>query len=129
MATLLLLFTFVALPALAGLLAARKEFAPGRIFPWRKLEAGAPIVYRMVETSTCPARGVRNVHPAERGEFYYYVKDNYWRVEKVRPDGMIVARSSLMEEYCLRPDDPNLRRASLLERLRHGDRFPFPPND
>jgi hypothetical protein len=42
---------------------------------------------------------------------------------------MIVARNSLREQHCLRPDDPNLRKASLFERLRHGGRFPIQPND
>jgi hypothetical protein len=31
-----------------------------------------------------------------------------------------------MEHHYLRRDDPNLRKASLLERLRFGGRFPYP---
>jgi hypothetical protein len=125
-ATLLLLFTLIALPALGGFLGARRELAPRRAFSRAKLQPGAPIIYRVVETSTHPVREGRDIRPAERGEFYYYVTQKYWRVEEVRPDGMILARSSFMEQHCLRADDPNLRKASLVERLRYGARFPFP---
>ena len=43
----------------------------------------------------------------------------------MRPDGWIVARTPLMEQQLLRRDDPNLRKANLLERLRYAARFPY----
>jgi len=92
----------------------------------RKLRVGAPVVYQSTETSTCPSRDAYDVHPAEHGDYYYYLTNKYWRVAEVRPDGWIVARSALMEHHYLRRDDPNLRKASLLERLRYGGRFPYP---
>ena len=116
-------------PALVGLALAGGHLFPGRRFLRRNLAAGAPIVYRMNETSTCPSRDAYDVHPARHGEFYYYLTNKYWRVEEVRQDGWIVARSPLMEQHYLRCDDPNLRKASLLERLRHATRFPAWPND
>ncbi|MBA3651490.1 MAG: hypothetical protein H0W66_08440 [Chthoniobacterales bacterium] len=79
----------------------------------------------MQEASTCPNPDACEVHPAEHGEFYYYTIKKYWRVEKVLKDGSIVACTPLMEHHYLRPDDPNLRKASLLERLRYGARFPY----
>jgi hypothetical protein len=93
---------------------------------FRKLRVGSPIVYQVTETSTCPTRDAYDVHPAEHGDYYYYLTNRYWRVEEVRPDGWIVARSALMEQHYLRGDDPNLRKASLIERLRYGGRFPYP---
>ncbi len=96
------------------------------LFSLRRLRPGAPIVYRQMETSNCPARDARDVHPAERGESYSYRTTKYWRVEEVLPDGWIVARTPLMERQYLRRDDPNLRRANLIERLRHAARFPLP---
>jgi hypothetical protein len=89
-----------------------------------RLRPGAPIVYRMVATSTCPGPEAREVHPAKKGELYYYLTNKYWRVEEVRTDGSIVARTPLMEQHILRRGDPNLRKAGLLERLRYGSRFP-----
>lgn len=97
----------------------RRFFSP-------KLRVGAPVVYQLTETSTCPSHDAYDVHPAEHGDYYYYLTNKYWRVEEVRPDGWIVARSALMEHHYLRRDDPNLRKASLLERLRYGGRFPYP---
>ena len=77
------------------------------------------------ETSDHPVQDARQVYPAEKGESYYYVRDKYWRVEKVLQDGWIVARTALMEQYYLRRNDPNLRKASLLERLKYASRFPY----
>ena len=37
----------------------------------------------------------------------------------------IVALTPLMEHHYLRRDDPNLRKANLLERLRYAARFPY----
>ncbi len=79
----------------------------------------------MAEASTRPpGPDARDVHPAERGDLYNYLTRKYWRVEKVLQDGRIVAVTPLMEHHCLRRDDPNLRKANLLERLRYGARFP-----
>ncbi|MDQ3117398.1 MAG: hypothetical protein M3Q86_12455 [Verrucomicrobiota bacterium] len=91
----------------------------------RRLQPGVPIVYRMAENSSRPpGPEARDIRPAERGDLYYFLIEKYWRVEQVLEDGRIVAVTPLMEHHLLRPDDPNLRRASLLERLRHGARFP-----
>jgi hypothetical protein len=95
-----------------------------RLLP-QKFTPGVPIVYRMQETSDHPVQDARQVYPAEKGESYYYVRNKYWRVEKVLQDGWIVARTALMEQYYLRRNDPNLRKASLLERLRYASRFPY----
>ena len=65
------------------------------------------------------------MHPAEHGDLYYYLTNKYWRVEEVLPDGWIVARTPLMEQHYLRRDDPNLRKANVVERLRYAARFPF----
>ncbi len=102
-----------------GYLSLRRHLLRGRFQP------GVPIVYRMAESSTrLPGPEAHDVHPAERGDLYYYLIKKYWRVEQVLQDGRIVAVTPLMEHHCLRRDDPNLRRANLLERLRHGARFP-----
>lgn len=96
-----------------------------RLLRRRRLEPGAPIVYRMAESSTrCPGPEARDVRPAERGDLYYYLTRKYWRVEQVLKDGRIVAVTPFMEHHLLRRDDPNLRKANLLERLRYGARFP-----
>ena len=91
MLVLWFLVILVALPALIGILVGRGYLSfAGHIFRG-KFQAGAPIVYRVVETSTCPGPDARDIHPAERGELYYYLTNKYWRVEEVRQDGWIVA--------------------------------------
>ena len=120
-----LLATLVAGPAMVGLFLAGRHLTLGPQFLRRKLQVGAPIIYRKLEISTCPSRDAYQVRPAEKGEFYYYLTNKYWRVEAVQPDGWIVARSPLMETHLLRRDDPNLHRATLFERLRYAPRFPF----
>ena len=116
----------IATPMLLGTFLTGRDFARGPFFLRRKLQVGAPVIYRKLEISTCPSRDACEVRPAERGEFYYYLTKKYWRVEAIRPDGWIVARSPFMEQFCLRPDDPNLRKANLIERLRYAPRFPYP---
>jgi hypothetical protein len=125
MATLALFAVLIVLPAGVGFLVAGGHFSLNGHFLRRRLQPGAPIVYRMATSSTRPpGPEARDVRPAERGDFYYYLINKYWRVEQVLEDGRIVAVTPLMEHHCLRRDDPNLRKASLIERLRHGARFP-----
>ena len=125
MLVLSLLVILVALPALIGTLVGRGFLSVGGHIFRGKFYAGVPIVYRVVETSTCPGSDARDIHPAQRGELYYYLTYKYWRVEEVRPDGSIVALTPLMEHHYLRRDDPNLRKANLFERLRYAARFPY----
>lgn len=120
MATLWLFVLLIALATGVGFLVLSGRFLR------RRLQPGAPIVYRMAESSTRPpGPEAREIRPAERGELYYYLTIKYWRVEEVRPDGWIVALTPLMEHHYLRGNDPNLRKANLLDRLRYAARFPY----
>ena len=123
MLILLLVLFFVVLPGVSGLIVA--GFGKHSIFAM-PLRPGSPIVYRMQETSACPSPDAVDVYPSERGEFYDYLAKKYWRVEEVLEDGSIVALTPLMEHQYVQPNDPNLRRANLIERLRYAARFPTP---
>ncbi len=110
---------------LTAVLIERGDLSLGRhLLRGRLLQAGAPIIYRVVETSTRPGPDACEIRPAERGELYYYLTKKYWRVEEVLQDGWIVALTPRNEHQYLRRDDPNLRKASLLERVRYAARFP-----
>jgi len=123
MAVLLLLLALVLVPALIGFIfEGERAKWPFRIF--RHIGVGDPIVYIKQEASTHPALRARDIHPAERGDLYYYVVHKYWMVEDVLPDGRIVARTRTNKFHCLPPADPNLRKAKLLERVKYRDRFP-----
>jgi hypothetical protein len=117
----LVLLLFIVLPALAELILG--GFGGQSIFR-RPLRPGAPIVYRVQETSSCPSPDAIDVYPSERGESYCYLEEKYWRVEEVLEDGSILALTPLMEHQYVRPNDPNLRRANLIERVRYAARFP-----
>ena len=93
----------------------------------RRLHPGVPIVYRMIESSTRLVARSQDLQPAEEGDLYCYLSTKYWRVEKVLQDGWVIAITPLMEHIYLRRDDPGLRKANLLERLRYGARFPHLP--
>ena len=88
------------------------------------LKVGDPIIYRKQKASTHPGVRACDIHPATQGEFYYYLVDKYWVVESVLLDGRIVARTRTNKHHYLRPEDPNLRKARLIERARYRERFP-----
>ena len=125
MLTLALFFGFVALPATIGLVFARPQLFGRPLFHARPRPGGA-IVYRMQETCSCPGPDAIDVYPSAHGESYDYLANKYWRVEEVLADGSIVALTPLMEHQYLRRNDPNLRKANLIERLRYANRFPHP---
>ncbi len=93
----------------------------------RKFQAGSRIIYRVVEASDHPGPEARDVRPSEQGELYYYQTMKYWRVEEVLEDGWLVALTPHMQRQYLRWNDPNLRKASPLERIRFAARFPQMP--
>ena len=103
------------------------ESRRGERVPHRaRVGIGDPIVYVKPKVSMHPCARAREVHAAETGDSYSYLVNKYWTVADVLADGRIVARTRTNKEHYLRPDDPNLRKAGLLDRLRHRDRFPSP---
>ena len=120
------LVVIIVVTPLIGMLIGRGYVTFGGHLLRGTFQPGAPIVYRMIERSTRPAPQKCDIRPAKRGDLYYYLITKYWRVEKVLQDGSVVAITPLMEHHLLRSDDPNLRKANLLERLRYGGRFPRP---
>jgi hypothetical protein len=120
------LVIIITVTALIGMLIGRGYLSFGGLF-LRRLHPGVPIVYRMIESSTRPAARSQDPQPAEEGDLYCYLSTKYWRVEKVLQDGWVIAITPLMEHIYLRRDDPGLRKANLLDRLRFGARFPHLP--
>ena len=120
MTVLLLLLLLVALPAFTAFWAERRWQYGGL----NLLSIGTPVVYHQYEASTRPVRGAHNIQPAERGDFYYYTIINYLRVAEVFADGAIIAVSQNRQRIYLAPNERNLRRASLAERLIYRPRFP-----
>ena len=115
-----LLLILVLLPAAAGFLSERSFWQPSvPVF-----SIGTPVVYRQEEVSTRPTANACDVHPAERGEFYYYSIINYLRVIEVLDDHRIIAVARDNKRICLWPNESGLRKARLTERLIYRFRFP-----
>lgn len=101
------------------------EFSPkSRTQSATKMEAGDNIVYRKQKVSAQPGVRAYDIHPAGHGETYCYSVDKFWVVKNVLRDGRIVVLTRTKKEHCLEPHDPNLRKAGLMVRLRHRNRFP-----
>ena len=126
MAALVFFALLVGLPATVALLSETSLLQ--RAFTRSAFCVGAPIVHRRQEVSTRLRPGAVDVHPATRGEFYYYSVLNYLRVTKVLDDGRIIAVARDNNRLCLSSSDPQLRKASLTERFIHSSRFPAPAN-
>jgi hypothetical protein len=80
-------------------------------------------VYRKSKQSPIPGRRAANVVANPKGETYTYVVDKFWVVEKVLPGDLLLLRTAGGKAHRINPDDPNLRRPSLLQRLLWRDRF------
>jgi hypothetical protein len=85
--------------------------------------SGDWVIYLKQKSSTRPALRARTVMPSSSGETYRYAVEKYWIVDRVRSDGSLILRTRRGKLHQIRPDDPNLRRANLLERLCMRKRF------
>src|SRR5207302_10268068 len=105
--TLLLLLTLLVTLLAAGALLSDISF-------WQRaslkpaFRIGAPVVYRQQEVSTCPTADARDVHPAERGDYYYYTVINYLRVAEAMADGRIIPVARNTKRRCFRPNHSGL---------------------
>lgn len=116
----MLVVGLVAMPAIVNFII----FLAGRRFSRRRFGVGDPIVYQKQKVSTCPGQHARDIYPAGQGDYYYYLVNKFWTVVDVMEDGSVVARTRTDKRHYLNPNDPNLRKAKLTERLRFADRFP-----
>ncbi len=78
----------------------------------------------MRKVSTHPGPRAHDIDPAPRGELYVYLVDKHWAVAEIREDQRLVVVTRRGKRYVLAKDDPNLRRATIWERLRYWARFP-----
>jgi len=125
-AVFVFLTLLVVLPAIVVLLS--KTSLLQRTFTRSAFCVGAPIVHSRQEVSTRLRPDAFDIHPATRGEFYYYSVLNYLRVTEVLDDGRIIAVARDNNWVCFSPNDSGLRKPSLTERFIYRSRFPVPTN-
>jgi hypothetical protein len=90
---------------------------------WRSFRSGDWVVFRRAKTTTHPGPRARDVQATTHGDDYSYFVDKFWIVDAVLPDGNLLLRTRRGKTHTIRADDPNLRHATLWERLRYRARF------
>jgi hypothetical protein len=78
----------------------------------------------VTKRSTIPGPRAASLAPAPRGEHYTYQGDKYWTVAELRDDGTMIVRTRRGKAHVVQQDDPNVRHATLAERLIKASRFP-----
>ena len=137
MTVLSLMFILVLIPAAVGYFlyieVLGEEWSDSSVSFWRHnlrnlfhsgWEPGDFLIYRKAKVSQRPGPRARNVHPSDKGEDYAYEVDKYWALADVLEDGRLVAVTRRGKHVYLTPQDQNLRKARLLERLVYRRRFP-----
>jgi hypothetical protein len=91
---------------------------------WRRpFEPGDLVIYRRRKATTHPGPRAQDVEATAHGELYDYFVEKSWIVESVQADGMLLLRTRRGKTHVVEPSDPNLRHASLWDRLRYRKRF------
>ena len=122
MTVLIVFIVLILVPAAAAFLS-KTSLSSRAIIP-PGFGVGVAVVYQQRGISAQPVANAHEVRPSERGEFYYYSLINYLRVADVLDDGRIIAIAGDNKRICLWPNDSQLRKARLLERLLYRWRFP-----
>jgi len=87
------------------------------------LHAGDRVVYRKPKVSTRPGPRAAEIQARPHGEDYAYVVDKYWIVTRVMEDGTVEVRTRRGKVHRVKGDDPSLRRAGWLDRLRGREQY------
>lgn len=90
----------------------------------RFFREGDPVIYSLPKTSTHPGPRATAVMPALHGDTYSYYVDKFWRVKEIRTDGQLLLVTRRGKERICNPNDPNLKKAGIIERVRFHKRFP-----
>lgn len=84
---------------------------------------GDRVVLRTRQTAAAPPAGLECAHRSRYGEDYTYVLDEYCRVASPPAADRVTLHSATGRTLSVRRNDPRLRRATIVERVLHADRF------
>jgi hypothetical protein len=90
---------------------------------WRSFKPGEFVVFRRMKYTTHPGRRAQDVQATPHGDLYSYYVEKSWIVESVQADGKLLLKTRRGKTHVVDPSDPNLRHASLWDRLRYRKRF------
>ena len=88
------------------------------------IEIGSRVIYRKPKHSSDPGPRAAGVSPSRHGDTYSYVVDKLWVVVGIEEPNQIVVKTRRGKRLTLDCDDPNLRPARWLDRIRYWGRFP-----
>ena len=86
-------------------------------------KSGDWAVYRKSKQGATPGRRAAQIVASRKGENYGYVVDKFWVVDEVLSDGRLKLVTARGKVHTIEPNDPNLRRPRLLQRILWRDRF------
>jgi hypothetical protein len=89
----------------------------------RAFQKGDRVVFRKSKFTPHPGPRAQDIRPAANGDDYCYVVDKFWVVADVMADGKLVLQTRRGKTHLVDADDPNLRHATLWDRIRHRTHF------
>lgn len=89
----------------------------------RPFKPGDLVVFRRRKHTPHPGRRAQDIEATPHGELYSYFVEKSWIVERIEPDGRLLLRTRRGKTHLVDPADPDLRRATLWDRLRYRRRF------
>ena len=89
----------------------------------KEFQQGDWVVYRKTKSSVRPGPRAQNVSASEHGDQYTYTVDKFWIVDQILEDGSLRLITRRGKTHVVRPNDPNLHRASWWERMCFRKRF------
>jgi hypothetical protein len=89
----------------------------------KRYQIGDRVVYAREKYTSKPGPRAKNISAAQKGESYHYQVDKFWLVTDVLGDSVeLTTRTG--KTHIVDCSDPNLRKASLIERIFKSDLFP-----
>lgn len=92
-----------------------------------QLQTGDLVIYRQRKFGRQPAPHARDIAPSPNGDDYSYTVERYGIVSEVCEDGHVIVMSASGTRRTVRENDPQLVRATWVQRLLHRWRFPEQP--
>ena len=81
------------------------------------------VVFRTRKCNPQPSTRAQNIRAAKNGDDYYYVVEKCWVVADVLDSGKLLLKTRRGKCHLIDEDNPQLRPASIWDRIRYRDRF------
>lgn len=88
----------------------------------RLFRPGDCVVFKKWKRTTRPGARAQSVYATPKGDSYVYFVEKIWRVLDV-VDGQLLVQTPRGKTHLVEASDPNLRRPTLRDRIRHRKRI------